>query len=456
MNFTQIFHGMVGRDFIKAFNDNFTITDKTFLEILATLIYKVKSTDIKEFKVIDNVVSYTLEEAPEEGQEDTREWTPVDITKWGNIQGDITEQTDLWNILEDKAAVDTVATIDNLLSTLKTDYELTKTQVGTNTSNIRTNTNDIADLLETITEKVNSTNIKAIRLNNAVFQWSPDGRTWYEQPIVTSIAWGHLTGDITTQEDLMAYFTNINTNFDKVDGLITGLKNDLTSLQTNLGNLNNALNTHLEDFNNYKNQVTNLLSDIRSVAEDATAAAGATDNNLQAHIEDYNNPHHVTKETVNLGNVDNTSDTDKPISTAQKKYVDSQIEHVKQDIADKSGLVFASGFINTMFIGDEDDYSSIGPKNGTLAFILDNEFFSAVVTLVSEKYTTYDLYKNGTKMTPTSATAGTKYYADIPKDGSTFMVKVEVDGVEKSYNTVLSYTSTNNINIDDLVEGGNE
>ena len=105
-----------------------------------------------------------------------------------------------------------------------------------------------------------------------------------------------------------------------------------------------------------------------------------------------------------------------------------------------------------MFIGDEDDYSSIGPKNGTLAFILDNEFFSAVVTLVSEKYTTYDLYKNGTKMTPTSATAGTKYYADIPKDGSTFMVKVEVDGVEKSYNTVLSYTSTNNINIDDLVE----
>lgn len=456
MNFTQIFHGMVGRDFIKAFNDNFTITDKTFLEILATLIYKVKSTDIKEFKVIDNVVSYTLEEAPEEGQEDTREWTPVDITKWGNIQGDITEQTDLWNILEDKAAVDTVATIDNLLSTLKTDYELTKTQVGTNTSNIRTNTNDIADLLETITEKVNSTNIKAIRLNNAVFQWSPDGRTWYEQPIVTSIAWGHLTGDITTQEDLMAYFTNINTNFDKVDGLITGLKNDLTSLQTNLGNLNNALNTHLEDFNNYKNQVTNLLSDIRSVAEDATAAAGATDNNLQAHIEDYNNPHHVTKETVNLGNVDNTSDTDKPISTAQKKYVDSQIEHVKQDIADKSGLVFANGFINTMFIGDEDDYSSIGPKNGTLAFILDNEFFSAVVTLVSEKYTNYDLYKNGTKMTPTSATAGTKYYADIPKDGSTFMVKVEVDGVEKSYNTVLSYTSTNNINIDDLVEGGNE
>ena len=456
MNFTQIFHGMVGRDFIKAFNDNFTITDKTFLEILATLIYKVKSTDIKEFKVIDNVVSYTLEEAPEEGQEDTREWTPVDITKWGNIQGDITEQTDLWNILEDKAAVDTVATIDNLLSTLRTDYELTKTQVGTNTSNIRTNTNDIADLLETITEKVNSTNIKAIRLNNAVFQWSPDGRTWYEQPIVTSIAWGHLTGDITTQEDLMAYFTNINTNFDEVDGLITSLRNDLTSLQTSLGNLNSALNTHLEDFDNYKNQVTNSLSDIRSIAEDATSAAGSTDANLQAHLEDYDNPHHVTKETINLGNVDNTADTEKPISTAQKRYVDTQIETVKQEIADKSGLVFANGFINTIFVGNQNDYDGIGPKNGVLAFIIDGEMITASVILSSDNYSEFDLYKNGIKLTPTTSSANIKTYEDIPRDNDSFVVKVMVDGVEMSYNITVSYSTVNDVNVDKLVEGGNK
>ena len=456
MNFTQIFHGMVGRDFIKAFNDNFTITDKTFLEILATLIYKVKSTDIKEFKVIDNVVSYTLEEAPEEGQEDTREWTPVDITKWGNIQGDITEQTDLWNILEDKAAVDTVATIDNLLSTLRTDYELTKTQVGTNTSNIRTNTNDIADLLETITEKVNSTNIKAIRLNNAVFQWSPDGRTWYEQPIVTSIAWGHLTGDITTQEDLMAYFTNINTNFDEVDGLITGLRNDLTSLQTSLGNLNSALNTHLEDFDNYKNQVTNSLSEIRSIAEDATSAAGSTDANLQAHLEDYDNPHHVTKEIINLGNVDNTADTEKPISTAQKRYVDTQIETVKQEIADKSGLVFANGFINTIFVGSQNDYDGIGPKNGVLAFIINGEMITASVILSSDNYSEFDLYKNGTKLTPTTSSANIKTYEDIPRDNDSFVVKVMVDGVEMSYNITVSYSTVNDVNVDKLVEGGNK
>ena len=48
MNFNRIYNGMVGRDFIASFNDNFTICDETFLSILATLLYKVKSTDIKE------------------------------------------------------------------------------------------------------------------------------------------------------------------------------------------------------------------------------------------------------------------------------------------------------------------------------------------------------------------------------------------------------------------------
>ena len=37
----------------------------------------------------------------------------------------------------------------------------------------------------------------------------------------------------------------------------------------------------------------------------------------QTHTESKNNPHNVTKEQVGLGNVDNTSDEAKPVSTAQ-------------------------------------------------------------------------------------------------------------------------------------------
>lgn len=455
MNFEKIFHGMVGKDFIKAFNDNFTIADKTFLDILAVLIYKVKSTDIKEFKVIDNVVSYTLEDAPEEG-EDNRVWTPVDITKWSNITGNIEDQEDLWNILENKAALDTVQEISNLLNTLNSDFSQLKNKVETNEATLRVNTNDIADLLEEMTEKVNSTNIKAIRLNNAVFQWSPDGRTWYEQPLTTSIAWGHLTGDITTQEDLMALFTNIQNQFTELDGIITTIKNNITSLSTSISTVSDALETHIESFNSYKTEVSNSLSLLGDSVDEAKSQSNLVQSNLDSHLSDYDNPHHITKETLRLENVDNTSDEDKPVSTIQKKYIDNQISTVKQEIADKSGLVYASGLVSTLFVGNSNDYGSIGPKNGVLAFIFDEEVFTAECVLSSSNYTEFDLYKNGVKMETTTATATTKTYSEIPRGNDDFMIKVVVDGSERSFDIDMSFTTVNIFDIDILVEGGSE
>lgn len=41
------------------------------------------------------------------------------------------------------------------------------------------------------------------------------------------------------------------------------------------------------------------------------------------HLTDYNNPHQVTAEQVGLGNVDNTSDLDKPVSTATQEALDT-------------------------------------------------------------------------------------------------------------------------------------
>lgn len=48
----------------------------------------------------------------------------------------------------------------------------------------------------------------------------------------------------------------------------------------------------------------------------------ATKSELTAHIDDKNNPHEVTKTQVGLGNVDNTSDLNKPISTATQDALD--------------------------------------------------------------------------------------------------------------------------------------
>lgn len=43
---------------------------------------------------------------------------------------------------------------------------------------------------------------------------------------------------------------------------------------------------------------------------------------LAYHLDGTDNPHHVTKEQIGLGNADNTSDTDKPVSTAQQRAID--------------------------------------------------------------------------------------------------------------------------------------
>lgn len=53
-----------------------------------------------------------------------------------------------------------------------------------------------------------------------------------------------------------------------------------------------------------------------------TAISGVQDN-LDDHIADTTNPHEVTKSQVGLGNVDNTSDASKPVSTLQKAAIDA-------------------------------------------------------------------------------------------------------------------------------------
>ena len=55
--------------------------------------------------------------------------------------------------------------------------------------------------------------------------------------------------------------------------------------------------------------------DGQTVQDHLDATASGAD--LTSHLDDTNNPHRVTKAQVGLGNVDNTSDANKPVSTAQ-------------------------------------------------------------------------------------------------------------------------------------------
>ena len=70
--------------------------------------------------------------------------------------------------------------------------------------------------------------------------------------------------------------------------------------------------------------------------------------NLNTHVSNNNNPHNVTKEQLGLGEVDNTSDINKPVSTPQqeainnavtesKGYTDTKVAELVEDVIGDDG-----------------------------------------------------------------------------------------------------------------------
>lgn len=134
----------------------------------------------------------------------------------------------------------------------------------------------------------NSTNVRAT-LNNKTK--SAEGKT-YEG--ATDLIRDILAATKTT--------AGVMTAADKtnLDNTVQGLANEIT----NRTNAINALRTELKTY------VDDLIADTGS---DVTALETKVNN----HISNKSNPHTVTKTQVGLGNVNNTSDADKPVSTAQ-------------------------------------------------------------------------------------------------------------------------------------------
>lgn len=134
----------------------------------------------------------------------------------------------------------------------------------------------------------NSTNVRAT-LNNKTK--SAEGKT-YEG--ATDLIRDILAATKTT--------AGVMTAADKtnLDNTVQGLANEIT----NRTNAINALRTELKTY------VDDLIADTGS---DVTALETKVNN----HIANKSNPHTVTKTQVGLGNVNNTSDADKPVSTAQ-------------------------------------------------------------------------------------------------------------------------------------------
>jgi hypothetical protein len=99
----------------------------------------------------------------------------------------------------------------------------------------------------------------------------------------------------------------------------------------------------------------NSLFDRQFTCFDASTGAASwieitADPNIQAHIANMNNPHNTTKAQVGLGNADDTSDVNKPVSTAQAA-------------ADAAVLASANAYADSIVVGllnDRGNYDASG------------------------------------------------------------------------------------------------
>lgn len=82
-----------------------------------------------------------------------------------------------------------------------------------------------------------------------------------------------------------------------------------------------------------------------------TSDIDAVQTNLETHINNKSNPHEVTKDQVGLGNVDNTSDANKPISNATQtalngKFSATDGNALKQTIENMPNLIVTEGSVS--------------------------------------------------------------------------------------------------------------
>ena len=119
--------------------------------------------------------------------------------------------------------------------------------------------------------------------------------------------------------------------------------------------------------------------------------------NVSSHTSNTNNPHSVTKAQVGLGNVDDTSDLNKPISTATQTALDGKVSDVKvngtsvvsnkvasisvpvQSVNGDTGAVIVQAIKNQntskgmtkIWEGNQSQYDAIASKDSTTAYLIE-------------------------------------------------------------------------------------
>jgi hypothetical protein len=116
-----------------------------------------------------------------------------------------------------------------------------------------------------------------------------------------------------------------------------------SGIATNAANLNAETQNRIQAINSANTRIDSLSADLTAEQTERIAADSSMANNITSingrlvlHTSDYNNPHQVTKAQVGLGNVNNTADLDKPISTLTQQALDELSARIASTDADLS------------------------------------------------------------------------------------------------------------------------
>lgn len=150
------------------------------------------------------------------------------------------------------------------------------------------------------------------------------------------------TSNITVNVDKTSYVTE-----EELDGHKTDKTNPhgVTKAQVGLGNVPNVSTNDQTPTYTIPTANAELTSGEKLGAALGKIARAVA--SLIAHIANKSNPHSVTKAQVGLGNVDNTADKNKPISSATQTALDGKADkthtHTKSDITDMPTSLPANG-----------------------------------------------------------------------------------------------------------------
>lgn len=120
---------------------------------------------------------------------------------------------------------------------------------------------------------------------------------------------------------------------------------------------------------------------------------------LIQHISNINNPHKVTKEQVGLGNVDNTSDLDKPISKATQAALDQKIGAGGDAIV---GDMTIQGNLTVQGTATYENVQSLNVKDAIIVTNIDSEPLNAALSGFAIKKNSSKVY--GLMFDPTDDT----------------------------------------------------